>query len=147
MNKNILVNALRTAATLLSAGILTGCGNSASDSAPVSDSILVSAPVSSYVSPYPYDVVTVPGADNVVTVPDADDIARARNIILMIGDGMGLAQVSMLLLEGKYLPTAFNRSENIALISTYSANNRVTDSAAAGTAFTAGNLGFIIEFD
>ena len=64
---------------------------------------------------------------------------EVKNLIYMIGDGMGLAQVSMLLLEGKYLPTAFNRSENIALISTYSANNRVTDSAAAGTALASGH--------
>lgn len=137
MNKNILVNALRTAATLLSAGILTGCGNSASDSAPVSDSILVSAPVSSYVSPYPYDVVTVPGADNVVTVPDADDIARARNIILMIGDGMGLEHIScaLVLNHGKLNMTSMPVT---GLSLTTSADNLITDSAAGGTALASG---------
>ena len=137
MNKNILVNALRTAATLLSAGILTGCGNSASDSAPVSDSILVSAPVSSYVSPYPYDVVTVPDADNVVTVPDADDIARARNIILMIGDGMGLEHIScaLVLNHGKLNMTSMPVT---GLSLTTSADNLITDSAAGGTALASG---------
>lgn len=137
MNKNILVNALRTAATLLSAGILTGCGNSASDSAPVSDSILVSAPVSSYVSPYPYDVVTVPGADNVVTVPDADDIARARNIILMIGDGMGLEHIScaLVLNHGKLNMTSMPVT---GLSLTTSSDNLITDSAAGGTALASG---------
>lgn len=146
MNKNILVNALRTAAALLSAGILTGCGNSASDSAPVSDSILVSAPVSSYVSPYPYDVVavpvaddvvTVPDADNVVTVPDADDIARARNIILMIGDGMGLEHIScaLVLNHGKLNMTSMPVT---GLSLTSSTNNLITDSAAGGTALASG---------
>ena len=137
MNKNILVNALRTAATLLSAGILTGCGNSASDSAPVSDSILVSAPVSSYVSPYPYDVVTVPDADNVVTVPDADDIARARNIILMIGDGMGLEHIScaLVLNHGKLNMTSMPVT---GLSLTTSSDNLITDSAAGGTALASG---------
>lgn len=122
MNKNILVNALRAAATLLSAGILTGCGNSASDS------ILVSAPVSSYVSPYPYDVVTVPGAD---------DIARARNIILMIGDGMGLEHIScaLVLNHGKLNMTSMPVT---GLSLTSSTDNLITDSAAGGTALASG---------
>lgn len=61
-----------------------------------------------------------------------------RNLIYMIGDGMGLAHVSMLAIEDKYEPNSFDRATNIALISTYSANNRVTDSAAAGTALATG---------
>ena len=61
-----------------------------------------------------------------------------RNLILMIGDGMGLAQVSLLKIENGYAPTAFDRADGVALISTYSANNRVTDSAAAGTALASG---------
>lgn len=63
---------------------------------------------------------------------------EVRNIIYMIGDGMGLAHVSMLKIEGKYADTAFDRAENIALITTHSVNNRVTDSAAAGTALATG---------
>lgn len=62
-----------------------------------------------------------------------------RNLIYMIGDGMGLAHVSMLAIEQGYKPTAFDRTDNIALITTYSANNRVTDSAAAGTALATGH--------
>ena len=62
-----------------------------------------------------------------------------KNVIYMIGDGIGLSQVSMMMLENGYRPTAFDRSGNIALIKTYSANNRVTDSAAAGTALASGN--------
>ena len=64
---------------------------------------------------------------------------KVINIIFMIGDGMGLSHVSMLQLEGKYQPTAFDRAQNIALIKTYSVNNRVTDSAAAGTALATGH--------
>jgi len=63
---------------------------------------------------------------------------KIKNVIYLIGDGMGLSQVSMAMIEGGYAPTAFDRSQNVALISTYSANNRVTDSAAAGTALATG---------
>ena len=63
---------------------------------------------------------------------------KINNIIYMIGDGMGLTHVSMLELEEKYAPTAFDRAQNIALTRTYSANNRVTDSAASGTALATG---------
>jgi len=61
-----------------------------------------------------------------------------RNIVYMIGDGMGLSQVSLLQIADGYEPNAFDRAEHIALIATRSANNRVTDSAAAGTALSSG---------
>lgn len=61
-----------------------------------------------------------------------------RNIIFMIGDGMGLSSVSMMQLVNRYEPTIFDRAENIALQKTYSADNRVTDSAASGTALATG---------
>ena len=64
---------------------------------------------------------------------------EVRNVIYLIGDGMGLAHVSLLKIENGYAPTAFDRAEGVALISTYSANNRVTDSAAAGTALATGS--------
>ena len=64
---------------------------------------------------------------------------EVRNIIYMIGDGMGLSHVSMMKIEKGYAPTAFDRAQNVALIKTYSANNRVTDSAAAGTALATGS--------
>lgn len=63
---------------------------------------------------------------------------KINNIIYMIGDGMGLAHVSMLQIEQKYAPSAFDRAQNIALTKTYSLNNRVTDSAASGTALATG---------
>ena len=62
-----------------------------------------------------------------------------KNIILLIGDGMGLAPASMMQIENDYKPTIFDRAENVALIKTYSTDNRVTDSAAAGTALATGH--------
>lgn len=61
-----------------------------------------------------------------------------RNLIFMIGDGMGVAQLSMFKIESK-TSTAFDRAQSVALISTHSANNRVTDSSAAGTALASGH--------
>lgn len=71
--------------------------------------------------------------------PNCDTATQeVKNVIYMIGDGMGLAHTSMLKIEGDYATTAFDRAENIALITTHSTNNRVTDSAAAGTALATG---------
>lgn len=69
------------------------------------------------------------------TTPESE----VKNVIYMIGDGMGLAHASMLKIEGGYAPTAFDRAQNVALITTHSTNNRVTDSAAAGTALATGH--------
>ncbi|MBP3474637.1 MAG: alkaline phosphatase [Alistipes sp.] len=68
----------------------------------------------------------------------AEKEPEVKNIIFMIGDGMGLAQASLTQIENKYAPTAFDRAQNVALQKTYSANNRVTDSAASGTALATG---------
>lgn len=68
----------------------------------------------------------------------AEKQPEVKNIIYMIGDGMGLAQVSVMQIEQQYAPSAFERAQNIALQKTYSANNRVTDSAASGTALATG---------
>lgn len=62
-----------------------------------------------------------------------------KNIILLIGDGMGLAPVAMMQLENRYEKTIFDEAENIALTKTYSLDNRVTDSAASGTALATGH--------
>ena len=61
-----------------------------------------------------------------------------KNIIYLIGDGMSIASVSMMQLVNKYEPTIFDRAENVALQKSYSADNRVTDSAASGTALASG---------
>ncbi len=60
-----------------------------------------------------------------------------KNVILMIGDGMGLSQVS----AAYYQATDelhMTRMPVIGLMTTHSANDRVTDSAAAGTALATG---------
>lgn len=68
----------------------------------------------------------------------AVEAQEVKNIIFLIGDGMGLAAASMMQLENNYEPTIFDRADNIALQKTYSLDNRVTDSAASGTALATG---------
>ena len=63
---------------------------------------------------------------------------EVKNIIYLIGDGMGLSSVSMMMVESGYDVTIFDKAENVALQKTYSADNRVTDSAASGTALATG---------
>lgn len=60
-----------------------------------------------------------------------------KNVIFLIGDGMGLAQVSGAMASGSE-PLALERAEVIGLIRTSAANAYVTDSAAAGTALSSG---------
>ena len=60
------------------------------------------------------------------------------NIILMIGDGMGLSQIS----AGMYSndnKTSFEEMQHIGLQKTHSHNQLVTDSAASGTAMACGS--------
>ena len=64
---------------------------------------------------------------------------EVKNIIYLIGDGMGLTSVSMILIENNYEPTIFDQADNIALQKSYSLDNRVTDSAASGTALATGH--------
>lgn len=62
---------------------------------------------------------------------------RPKNIILMIGDGMGLAQITAgMYMNGNKLH--LERIKNIGLHKPYASNNLVTDSAAGATAFACG---------
>jgi len=62
---------------------------------------------------------------------------QPKNIILMIGDGMGLAQVySAMTANGGHL--FLENFKNIGFSKTYSSDNYITDSAAGGTALSAG---------
>lgn len=61
---------------------------------------------------------------------------EVENVIFLIGDGMGLAHTSATMLEAG--PLAIERATNVALTTTHSADNLVTDSAAAGTALATG---------
>ena len=69
--------------------------------------------------------------------PLKEDTARPRNLILMIGDGMGLTQVT----AGVYAsptPLCLERMPVTGLITTHSAKDLITDSAAGATAFACG---------
>ena len=63
-----------------------------------------------------------------------------KNVIVMVGDGMGIGQleVARLMEYGKDGRLNMESLDNVALMHTYSANNTVTDSAAAGTAIATG---------
>lgn len=62
---------------------------------------------------------------------------EVKNIIFLIGDGMGLAQVSGVSVAAK-APLAIERATVIGLAKTTSASHYVTDSAASGTALATG---------
>lgn len=63
--------------------------------------------------------------------------AYPKNVILLIGDGMGINQVLLSqYLEGETL--SMTRAPYLGALQTYSADSNVTDSAAAGTALSTG---------
>jgi alkaline phosphatase len=66
----------------------------------------------------------------------AQEPPKVKNIILLIGDGMGLSQISAALYNEKKI--ALERFSVIGFQKTTSANNLVTDSAAAATALACG---------
>jgi len=59
------------------------------------------------------------------------------NIILLIGDGMGLSELSAAYYYGDS-KSNFSRFNEIGLINTSSAKHKITDSGAGGTAFSCG---------
>lgn len=66
--------------------------------------------------------------------------ARPRNVILLIGDGMGhgCQRLASLYLHGRDDALTFQRFPFAGFCTTFSANSDVTDSAAAGTAMASG---------
>ena len=62
---------------------------------------------------------------------------KAKNVIVLIGDGMGPAQVYSLILTSQE-ETAFERFPYSGFSITKSASNEITDSAAGGTAIAVG---------
>ncbi len=62
-----------------------------------------------------------------------------KNVILLIGDGMGLSQVSSAYYFGEGTPN-FSRFPYIGLSNTSAASDKITDSAAGATAFASGVL-------
>jgi len=75
--------------------------------------------------------------------PPASQQARskAKNVILLIGDGMGLAQVSTAFYFND-APTNFTRFKHVGLIRTSSSSHKITDSAAGATAFSTGKKSY-----
>lgn len=63
---------------------------------------------------------------------------RPKNVILLIGDGMGLSQMSAAFYYGDDKPN-FTRFPVIGLITTSSCKEKITDSAAGATAFSTGS--------
>lgn len=71
---------------------------------------------------------------------------RARNVILFIGDGMGVSTLTAARIydgqkrgvDGASNLLSFERFPNLALVRTYSADNLVTDSAAGASALLTG---------
>lgn len=62
---------------------------------------------------------------------------KAKNVILLIGDGTGLSQVSSAFYFKKTSPN-YARFKYIGLINTSSSREDITDSSAGGTAFASG---------
>jgi len=75
--------------------------------------------------------------------PAKEKQSAPRNIIYLIGDGMGFGQISTLIMEhavnGETCTSSqVDRIQHMGMATTYSANSKVTDSAAGGTALATG---------
>lgn len=83
--------------------------------------------------------VTVKVSDNSVAPQQkSENQKKPKNIILLIGDGMGLSQVSSAIYYKKDGRPNFERFGTIGLSKTSSGSDLVTDSAAGATVFSAG---------
>jgi alkaline phosphatase len=80
--------------------------------------------------------VSVQVKDNTVS-NIASEVKNPKNIILLIGDGMGLSQVSTAIYYKNGKPN-FERFNTIGLSKTSSASDLITDSAAGATVFSTG---------
>lgn len=84
-------------------------------------------------------VYTLPSAQPVYEPTYRNDGINApvKNVILMVGDGMGLAHMASALYANRG-DLAIARLHHIGLVRTQSGNRYITDSAAAGTAYATG---------
>lgn len=80
--------------------------------------------------------VSVQVKDNTVSTISSE-IKKPKNIILLIGDGMGLSEVSTAIYYKDGNPN-FERFHTIGLSKTSSASDLITDSAAGATVFSTG---------
>ncbi|MFB6342428.1 alkaline phosphatase [Saccharicrinis sp. FJH62] len=72
-----------------------------------------------------------------LNLPDIKEGKKPKSIILLIGDGMGIAQIQAGMTVNKGL-LYLNYFKNTGFSKTYSADNYITDSAAGGTALSSG---------
>ena len=72
-----------------------------------------------------------------VSCAQTEEAPKVKNVIYLIGDGMGMGAVSSLVLSEDGA-TGFEKAPVIGLSETCSANNFVTDSPAGGTALATG---------
>lgn len=85
------------------------------------------------------------GSTGIAVVPDTTTVSlpqpvagsTAKNVILMIGDGMGLTQITAGIYDNNNYMN-FERFPVTGLMKTHSYDNLVTDSAAGGTAMASG---------
>ncbi|MGH4036867.1 MAG: alkaline phosphatase [Sphaerochaeta sp.] len=83
--------------------------------------------------------------ENQLTYQNVDTKSSAKNIILLIGDGMSTAQIATAdaylgSLNGKVVDhLSFETFDHQGLTTTYSGSQLITDSAAAGTAIATGS--------
>ena len=76
----------------------------------------------------------------------SDGIPEARNVILFIGDGMGLSTITAARIfadqalgkSGEEQQLIFETFPNVALVETYNTNQQVPDSAGSATAMMTG---------
>ena len=84
-------------------------------------------------------IENVPAQGSYTPSFSADGTNKAvRNVILMIGDGTGLAQLSSGFYTNNKQLTIFNLRKT-GFVTTWSASNVTTDSAASGTAYATGH--------
>ena len=71
--------------------------------------------------------------------PNAQSLPQPRNVIFIVGDGMGTAQVYSSIVAQPDSRSAFLRFPYSGFSSTYSYNRYTTDSGAGGTALMTGH--------
>ncbi len=77
----------------------------------------------------------------------AENSSRAKNVVLFVGDGMGVSTVTAARifdgqsrgLDGESHSLAFEKFPRLALVKTYNSNQQVADSAGAATAMYTGH--------
>lgn len=85
----------------------------------------------------PQKTVTYQPTANSANIPDLGDEAFAQNIILLIGDGMGISQITAgMYANGNKL--ALEQFNKIGFHKNYAYDALITDSAAGATAFSCG---------